>query len=797
MTTTSPDGAVGAARQTAPPAPAADPPGVETLGALARLDDATIERITANLHAALPGVTSPGAVIPAATATGPAIPDAPGAGSIPTASVPLPSSDPIEAARPRLFDQSAVSQATPVGSTPDYYFLNPTLAARSAPGAPALSQHAFDMPDIWAFPGAALPGAVAPAAVIPEAAAAALPLPGVTLPGVPTPPAVIPEATSAGAALPGAALPAATAAGATLPAAALPGTALPGSEVAGSIPTPGTPHPSLGRIDAVQPWLSEPSAAWAATPTPPVGSTPEYYFLAPTTAERSAPAAPSHVAPPGVTSPGAVIPGATTAATIPAAAIPGASVAGLIPTVGAPFAGPDSIDAALPRLFDESTAVPATPAGSQPDYYFLRPPTSAGSAPAATPVLSRRTFDVRDIRRDFPILQERVHGKPLVWLDNAATTQKPNLVIDRLVHYYRHEYSNVHRAAHTLAARSTDAYEGAREKVQRFLGAGSPNEIVFVRGTTEAVNLVANSWGRRNVGPGDEIILTTLEHHSNIVPWQFLAEDVGAVLRIVPVTDRGEVLLGDYGKLLSARTRMVAITHVSNALGTILPVGEMIQAAHRHGARVLVDGAQAVAHFPVNVQALDADFYVLSGHKLFAPTGVGVLYGKKALLDEMPPWQGGGNMIQRVTFEKSTFADPPARFEAGTATLGDAVGLGAAVDYLERIGMENVARHERELLAHGTDELNRIPGLRLIGTAPDKAGVMSFVVDGMSVEEMGKFLDQEGIAVRAGHHCAQPTMDRFGVDGTVRPSLALYNTHEEIDTLVRAIRKALSSSEFI
>jgi cysteine desulfurase / selenocysteine lyase len=795
MTTTSPDGAVGAARQTAPPAPTADPPGV-TLGALARLDDATIERITANLHAALPGVTSPGAVIPAATATGAAIPGAPGAGSIPTASVPLPSSDPIEAARPRLFDQSAVSQATPVGSTPDYYFLNPTLAARSAPGAPALSQHAFDVPDIRAFPGAALPGAVAPAAVIPEAAAAALPLPGVTLPGVPTPPAVIPEATSAGAALPGAALPAATAAGATLPAAGLPGTAfpgaaLPGSGVAGSIPTAATPHPSLGRIDAVQPWLSEPSADLAATPTPAVGSTPEYYFLAPTTAARPAPAAPSHAALPGVTTPGAVIPEATAAgATIPAA-IPGASVAGLIPTVGAPFAGPDSIDAALPRLFDESTAVPATPAGSPPDYYFLKPPTSAGSAPAAPPVLSRRTFDVRDIRRDFPILQERVHGKPLVWLDNAATTQKPNLVIDRLVHYYRHEYSNVHRAAHTLAARSTDAYEGAREKVQRFLGAGSPNEIVFVRGTTEAVNLVANSWGRRNVGPGDEIILTTLEHHSNIVPWQFLAEDVGAVLRIVPVTDRGEVLLGDYGKLLSARTRMVAITHVSNALGTILPAGEMIQAAHRHGARVLVDGAQAVAHFPVNMQALDADFYVLSGHKLFAPTGVGVLYGKKALLDEMPPWQGGGNMIQRVTFEKSTFADPPARFEAGTATLGDAVGLGAAVDYLERIGMENVARHERELLAHGTDELNRIPGLRLIGTAPDKAGVMSFVVDGMSVEEMGKFLDQEGIAVRAGHHCAQPTMDRFGVDGTVRPSLALYNTHEEIDALVRAIRKAL------
>jgi len=314
-----------------------------------------------------------------------------------------------------------------------------------------------------------------------------------------------------------------------------------------------------------------------------------------------------------------------------------------------------------------------------------------------------------------------------------------------VVHYYKHEYSNVHRAAHTLAARSTDAYEGARAKVQRFLGAGSADEIVFVRGTTEAVNLVANAWGRRNVGAGDEIILTTLEHHSNIVPWQFLAEAVGAVLRIVPVTDRGEVLLDDYGKLLTARTRMVAITHVSNALGTILPVGEMIQAAHRHGAAVLVDGAQAVSHFPVNVQALDADFYVLSGHRLFAPSGVGVLYGKKALLDEMPPWQGGGNMIQRVTFEKSTFADPPARFEAGTATLGPAVGLGAAIDYLDRIGMENVARHERDLLAHGTAELSRIRGLRLIGTAPEEGGCA--VVRGRRAERRG-----DGQVPRPGGH---------------------------------------------
>jgi len=475
-------------------------------------------------------------------------------------------------------------------------------------------------------------------------------------------------------------------------------------------------------------------------------------------------------------------------ATLPDAALPGVA-AGALPSADPLPLTPYSLDGALPRLFDEGPPRAAL-ADNSPQYYFLTPPLAVRTT-ATAPALWRRTFDVGDIRRDFPILQERVHGKRLVWLDNAATTQKPRAVIDRLVYYYEHEYSNVHRAAHTLAARSTDAYEGAREKLQRFIGAPSPSEIVFVRGTTEAINLVAQSWGRKHLSEGDEIVLTTLEHHSNIVPWQFVAEETGAVLRIVPVTDRGEVLLGDYEKLLGPRTRMVAVTHVSNALGTILPVREMIQAAHRWGARVLIDGAQAVSHFPVNVQQLDADFYVLSGHKLFGPTGVGVLYGKKQLLDEMPPWQGGGNMIQRVTFEKSTFADPPARFEAGTATLGPAVGLGAAIDYLERIGMESIAIHERELLAYATEALGRIPGLRLIGTAPDKAGVVSFVTDSVSAEDMGRILDQDGIAVRAGHHCAQPTMDRFGVTATVRPSLALYNTHEEVDVLVRAVRRAL------
>lgn len=451
-----------------------------------------------------------------------------------------------------------------------------------------------------------------------------------------------------------------------------------------------------------------------------------------------------------------------------------------------------NLDGSLPRMFDDAAASRSpAPSDNAPSYYFLTP--SPATSPATPPAVQslRRIFDVNEIRRDFPILQERIHGKQLVWLDNAATTQKPNAVIRRLVDYYEHEYSNVHRGAHTLAARSTDAFEGAREKLQHFIGAGSPNEIVFVRGTTEGVNLAAGSFGPKFIGEGDEIVLSTLEHHSNIVPWQLLAKRVGAVIRVVPVTDRGEVMLGDFERTLSTRTRFAALTHVSNALGTILPVREMIQMAHRRGARVLIDGAQAVSHFPVNVQELDADFYVFSGHKMFGPSAIGVLYGKKALLDEMPPWQGGGNMIQRVTFETSTFADPPARFEAGTAPLAPAVGLGAAVDYLERIGMENVARHEQELLAYATEKLGKIPGVRLIGTAPEKAGVVSFVTDEIPAEEMGKILDQDGIAVRAGHHCAQPTMDRFGVEATVRPSLALYNTHDEIDRLERAVRRAL------
>jgi len=390
--------------------------------------------------------------------------------------------------------------------------------------------------------------------------------------------------------------------------------------------------------------------------------------------------------------------------------------------------------------------------------------------------VAKRPLDPRLIRQDFPILQERVNGRQLVWLDNAATTQKPNAVIDRLSYFYRHENSNVHRAAHELAARATDAYESAREKVRRFLNAPAPREIVFVRGATEGINLVAQSWGRQNIGKDDEIVISWLEHHANIVPWQMLCSEKEARLRVAPVDDSGQVILEEYEKLLGPRTRLVAVTQVSNALGTVTPVQEMVEAAHRHGAKVLIDGAQAVSHMRVDVQSQDCDFYVFSGHKLFAPTGIGVVYGKSPILDTTPPWQGGGNMIQDVTFEKTIYNTAPARFEAGTASLADAVGLGAAIDYLDRVGMENIARREIDLLHYGTAALETVPGLRIIGTAREKVGVLSFVLDGVRTEEIGEYLNREGIAVRAGHHCAQPIHRRFGIESTVRASLALYNT---------------------
>jgi cysteine desulfurase / selenocysteine lyase len=409
--------------------------------------------------------------------------------------------------------------------------------------------------------------------------------------------------------------------------------------------------------------------------------------------------------------------------------------------------------------------------------------------------IAKRPLDARLIRQDFPILQERVHGRQLIWLDNAATTQKPNAVIDRLSYFYQHENSNIHRAAHTLAARATDAYESAREKTRRFLNASSSREIIFVRGTTEGINLVAQAWGRRNVQKDDEVLITWLEHHANIVPWQQICSEKGARLRVAPVNDRGEVILEEYEKLLGPRTRIVSFSQVSNALGTITPAREMVEMAHRHGARVLVDGAQAVSHMRVDVQALDCDFYVFSGHKIFAPTGIGAVYGKLELLDTMPPWQGGGNMIADVTFEKTVYQSAPARFEAGTGNIADAVGLGAALDYVEEVGRESIAAYEHELLNYATAGLLSVPGLRLIGTAKEKAGVLSFVLDDVRTEDVGAALNQEGIAVRSGHHCAQPILRRMGVESTVRPSLALYNTQEEIDVLVAALLRLQSGRE--
>jgi cysteine desulfurase / selenocysteine lyase len=426
-----------------------------------------------------------------------------------------------------------------------------------------------------------------------------------------------------------------------------------------------------------------------------------------------------------------------------------------------------------------------------PARYFLDGRDSAAprsGAPADVLSSAHPPFDVNAVRRDFPILQERVNGKRLVWFDNAATTHKPQAVIDRLAYFYAHENSNIHRAAHALAARATDAYEHARKTVQRFIGASSPEEIVFVRGTTEAINLIAKSWGVQNVGEGDEIIVSHLEHHANIVPWQQLAALKGAKLRVIPVDDSGQVLLDEYRKLLNDRTKIVSVTQVSNALGTVVPVREIVELAHRAGARALVDGAQSISHMRVDVQALDADFFVFSGHKIYGPTGIGVVYGKREVLEAMPPWQGGGNMIQDVTFEKTVFQPPPARFEAGTGNIADAVGLGAALDYVSRIGIENIAQYEHDLLAYATSVLAPVPGVRLVGTARDKASVLSFVLKGYTTEEVGQALSREGIAVRAGHHCAQPILRRFGLEATVRPSLAFYNTCEEVDALVSVVR---------
>jgi len=399
------------------------------------------------------------------------------------------------------------------------------------------------------------------------------------------------------------------------------------------------------------------------------------------------------------------------------------------------------------------------------------------------------SLDVSAIRKEFPILAQQVHGKPLVYLDSAATSQKPRCVIEALTRFYRMDNANIHRGVHELSERSTLAFEAARGKVRGFLNAANTREIVFVRGATEGINLLAQTYGRTHVGAGDEIVISALEHHSNIVPWQMLCEEKKAVLRVIPINDRGEIELDAFEKLLNPRTRLVAVSHVSNALGTINSVREIVQRAHEFNVPVLIDGCQAVPHMNVDVRNLDCDFYVFSGHKVFGPTGIGVLYGKEKLLEGMPPWQGGGDMIRSVTFEKTTYNDLPYKFEAGTPNIAGVIGLGAAIDYLDQIGMDAIAAYEHDLMEYGTRALENISGLRLVGTAREKAGVLSFVLDGVHPHDAGTILDREGVAVRTGHHCAQPVMDRFGVSSTTRASLAFYNTREDIDALVAGIHK--------
>ena len=411
-------------------------------------------------------------------------------------------------------------------------------------------------------------------------------------------------------------------------------------------------------------------------------------------------------------------------------------------------------------------------------------PTEA-SAPPAAPA----SFDVERIRQDFPILQRLIRGHPLVYLDSAATTQKPQAVLDALARYYAESNANIHRGVYVLSEEATQAYDAARGKVQRFLNAASSREIVFTRNSTESINLVAQSFGRQNIAPGDEVVITHMEHHSNIVPWQLLCEQVGARLRVAPIDDTGTLQLDEMERLIGPRTRLVSVVHLSNSLGTVNPVREIVDMAHRRNVPVLIDGSQAVYHMPVDVQAIDCDFYVCTGHKLYGPTGIGVLYGRESWLERMPPYQGGGDMIRSVTFDKTTYADLPNKFEAGTPHIAGAVGLGAAVDYVQAIGFDRLEAHEADLLAYGTAALSEVKGLRLIGTAARKASILSFVMKGAHPHDVGTIVDTEGVAIRTGHHCTQPVMDRFGVPATARASVAMYNTRAEIDALVRALQR--------
>ena len=626
---------------------------------------------------------------------------------------------------------------------------------------------------------------------------------------------------------------------------------VPPTTIPSVVPTPNIPAPSapttlqsstrpLGLADLPQPGASAGGASPSAAPTDI-----DYSAIPRLLAGDMALVPPSHAGETGLGEGTAAVPGGSAPAQIdnlyflhdraPLGA-PGAPPASSAPRADTirPGQSPESFaisgpSEADPHRFSDaaSLATPPTPASVPSDYGSNASPGAAGpaasdalyfvgssgghpglvpTAPArgkeepqgyepqllASSETTREPFDPYRVKRDFPILQQQVHGKPLIWLDNAATTQKPQVVIDRLSHFYEYENSNIHRAAHALAARATDAYEAAREKVRRFLKAPSVKDIIFVRGTTEGINLVAQAWGRRNVQKGDEIVISWLEHHANIVPWQMLCAETGARLRVAPVDDRGQIILDEYEKLLNPKTRIVSITQVSNALGTVTPVREMTAMAHRHGACVLVDGAQSVSHMAVDVQSIDCDFFVFSGHKVFGPTGIGVVYGKQDVLEHMAPWQGGGNMIADVTFEKTIYQGPPERFEAGTGNIADAVGLGAALDYVDQIGMEVIARYEHDLLVYAMEKMSLVPGLTFIGTAAEKTSVLSFVLAGHETLDVGKALDREGIAVRAGHHCAQPILRRFGLEATVRPSLAFYNTCADVDALVAALLRLQS-----
>jgi len=560
-----------------------------------------------------------------------------------------------------------------------------------------------------------------------------------------------------------------------------------GQTTAGSATQYPAPVPLLGVADIYvpAPTSPEPEAPPQTVPVAPRGSAPD------TTAAPSAAATTGGIAdpywPPTDLSAFAV----PTVGIVPT--VPGV-LAGVVPTVPvAPRGEAPYWPADAPSVADLgwSETVPtgtggqaAADGGDEHNYYFLQ-------QGQPVPVLpdDHEVFDVNAVRADFPILKEVIHGKPLIWFDNAATTQKPQVVIDRLSHFYAHENSNIHRAAHELAARATDAYEEARDTVAEFIGAPSSENIVFVRGTTEAINLVAYAWGGKFLQPGDEIVITHLEHHANIVPWQLVSQKTGAILKVAPIDDAGNLLLNEFEQLLGPRTKLVAATQVSNALGTVVPVDKIVEMGHRYGARVLIDGAQSIQHMPVNVAELGADFFVFSGHKIYGPTGIGALYGTEEALTETPPWQGGGQMIADVTLERSLYQGPPTKFEAGTGNIADAVGLTEALRYVQRLGIDRIAAYEHALLEYATPRLADITGVRLVGTATEKASVLSFVLAGHDPLEVGKALNAEGIAVRAGHHCAQPTLRRLGLEATVRPSFAFYNTFEEIDVFLNAVRR--------